>query len=158
MPRVIHGMAANGHTAPEYWIWAGMKKRCTNKQAINYRNYGGRGISVCERWRASFRAFMDDMGPRPSLDHCIERIDNNGNYEPGNCRWATTAEQARNRRNNVFVVFEGVRMCMKDACAKAGINYETVSVRVSKYGEDPQEAFERPIVVGDQSRVRRGAR
>ena len=89
---------------PLYKTWATMRERCYRKNRPNFANYGGRGIIVCERWRTSFAAFVADMGPKPSPEHSLDRINNDGNYEPGNCRWATWTEQALNRRQRVSLV------------------------------------------------------
>lgn len=83
---------------PEYPCWSAMRQRCHNWRNVDYHNYGGRGITVCDRWFESFDAFLEDMGPRPSPKHSIERMDNDGNYEPGNCKWATASEQNSNQR------------------------------------------------------------
>jgi hypothetical protein len=89
----------HGRKAPEYRNWANIKTRCFNPNCVDYNNYGGRGITMCERWRQSFAMFLADMGSRPSLMHSIDRFpDRDGNYEPGNCRWATPAEQGANTR------------------------------------------------------------
>ena len=99
-------VAAQTHTthgmrwSPEYSVWSGMKRRCFNPNEQNYAYYGGRGITICPEWAESFETFYRDMGPRPSDDLSIDRIDVDGNYEPGNCRWATATEQSSNQRRS----------------------------------------------------------
>lgn len=102
--RMTHGHTAEDKKSPEYESWAGMNKRCHNPNNHAYANYGGRGIEVCPEWRDSFEAFLDHVGMKPSPKHSIDRINNDGNYEPGNVRWATAKQQANNRRTNVRTV------------------------------------------------------
>ena len=92
----------------EYKVWASMKSRCHDSSREGYQNYGGRGIRVCKRWLESFDAFLEDMGPRQSGRHSIDRIDPNGHYEPGNCLWVTGEVQANNTRRSVRLEHEGV--------------------------------------------------
>jgi hypothetical protein len=123
-----------------------MIRRCTNPNAIEFKHYGQRGISVCDRWRygedgeTGFRCFMADMGRRPPR-LTIERIDTNGNYEPGNCKWATMTEQNRNRRNSVIVEVDGERMHLKELAHRHGVNYGSLHGRMRKKGEPPMVAI-----------------
>ena len=97
-----------------YQTWLNMKQRCSNPAYKQYADYGGRGITVCERWLGSFEAFSEDMGNPPSDKHTIERRETNGNYEPNNCYWATRNEQALNKRNNVNLTFNGRTQSMTE--------------------------------------------
>lgn len=93
-----HGFCFDGEITPEYRAWCSMKTRCFNKNRSEWMRYGGRGITVCKRWKESFKNFFYDMGTRPSEKHSLDRIDTDGNYEPSNCRWATQSEQASNKK------------------------------------------------------------
>lgn len=130
-----HGMRGN----PGYKMWSDMLCRCYKENNIGYRNYGGRGIMVCSQWRDDPAAFIAYMGPRPP-GHSIDRIDVNGNYEPGNVRWATRKEQNRNTRANRIVSFRGRAMSLAEACELVNINYYTVFGRLRR-GWTEAEAF-----------------
>jgi hypothetical protein len=97
-----HGEARhNANKTPEYRTWGEIIQRCENPKRVNFKFYGGRGIKMCDEWRQSFPTFLAHVGRRPSPQHSIDRIDSNGNYEPGNVRWATVSEQIKNRRPRV---------------------------------------------------------
>lgn len=108
----------------EWRIWAGMRSRCRSSANSNFPNYGGRGIKVCERWQI-FDNFYADMGQRPSQLHTIDRIDNDGDYEPSNCRWATAEEQAHNRCNSILIDLAGEKIALSEGARRLGIPYQT---------------------------------
>lgn len=119
---------------PTYKTWAAMKRRCANPSDENFHNYGGRGISVCERWKNSYDAFIEDMGLRPE-GTTIERKDNNGNYEPGNCIWATETQQNRNRRTNRWITFDGRTQTLKEWATEFRMTSCLLRLRIESYGE-----------------------
>lgn len=123
-----HGMSESD----TFRIWSGMIQRCTNPNVRCFKGYGGRGISVCERWLNSFENFLIDMGGRPSKEHSIDRIDVNGNYEKSNCKWSTRSEQARNRRTTARMTMNGKRVALADVLEAHGIPRETYYSRIKK--------------------------
>lgn len=112
----------------EYRIWSAMKLRVLNDKSTSWKNYGGRGIKVCDRW-LQFDNFFKDMGPRPSKKHSIDRIDNNGNYEPSNCRWATAFEQMNNCRKNIIFRYDGRTQTLPEWARERGISVTSMSAR-----------------------------
>jgi hypothetical protein len=119
-----------GSKTPEYAVWRSMLARCSNPKHAAYANYGGRGIDVCDEWR-SFGAFLADMGAQPFKGASIERVDNSKGYCKDNCVWATTTEQARNRRTNRLLTVNGETKTIAEWAALAGIRHNTISYRLS---------------------------
>lgn len=124
MSSVIHGSSES----PEFSTWIDIQTRCYNPRSTGYRNYGGRGIRVCDRWRSNFSHFLEDMGKRPT-GCSIDRINNDGDYEPGNCRWATRVDQANNRRTNVFLTIGGKSKTISQWAEFTGIKMATIHRR-----------------------------
>lgn len=108
-----HGQSKDGYETGEFNAWQNMKNRCLNKNNKSYKNYGGRGIKICDRWLNSFENFFEDMGYKPSKKHSLDRFpDNNGDYTPSNCRWGTEEQQANNKQNSVFLTVGEERMTL----------------------------------------------
>lgn len=128
---------------PLYTIWCNMRTRCRSKSSSAFKRYGGRGVKVCDRWM-DFEKFVEDMGDRPSMEHSIDRIDNNGDYEPGNCRWATSHAQTRNYSRNVVITIGGESRVMSDWAMLNGISISLASARIRKLGWSPVDAVTIP--------------
>lgn len=143
-----HGLG-HGKTTPTYKSWLAMRDRCLSPNNKSYPNYGGRGIVICDRW-SRFENFRADMGERPS-GLTLDRIDVNGNYEPGNCRWATPKQQTRNRRITLKVNIDGEDRTLGQACEEAGISYDLAERRL-RTGWTPEDALYAPIVRPGYSR------
>lgn len=118
--------------APEYEVWSGMKSRCLNPKDVSYKNYGGRGIAVCDRWLNSFADFHQDMGPRPSTNHSIERMDNALGYNAANCIWSTSADQANNRRSNILLTINGLTKNVAIWAIELGLNPHLIYSRLKR--------------------------
>lgn len=134
--RIKDTLTTHGHAGKtdscEYRAWAAMINRCENMNDHSWNRYGGRGISVCQRWRQSFVAFLEDVGSRPSPQHSLDRFpDNNGHYEPGNVRWATAKEQTRNRHNNRILEYDGRVQCMAAWAEELGLDYKKFKKRIA---------------------------
>lgn len=143
--RAIEVHTKHGYVGtPEYYAWVAMRQRCQNPSNPMYRNYGARGISVCDRWNESFIAFIDDMGPRPGKGYSLDRIQNDGPYSPDNCRWTTQIVQARNTRRNRWVDTPDGRMIIEEATEKYHLPRGVVQMR-NKAGLSG-EALVRPVI------------
>lgn len=142
--RYRHGHKdADGGTR-EYHAWNAMRSRCNNPWNPNFARYGARGIRVCERWQSDFTAFLQDMGRCPSGQHSIERIDNDGDYAPENCRWATPKEQARNRRSSRLLSYRGATRTAAEWAEVIGITQGTLHARL-KEGWSVERALTQPL-------------
>lgn len=134
---------------PLYCIWRGMFRRCSGKPR-GCGTYKSKGITVCSRWSlgedglTAFECFIADMGPRPTPHHSLDRIDNDGDYEPSNCRWATAKEQQRNKSDNLVIVFRGAKMTLAEAIEISGLPASTPRVRIRR-GWSIEEALTTPI-------------
>lgn len=127
---------------PLYACWLGIRRRCFHPKTKGYCDYGGRGITVCERWLASFENFVQDMGPKPSPKHSIERDDVNGNYTPENCRWATKPEQESNKRNSRLLTYQGQTNTLSEWARISGVPFATLHWRAARLnGAQPDAPF-----------------
>lgn len=135
----VHGLAGS----TEYRIWCRMRERCNNPNNKDFVNYGGRGIRVCDRW-SDPALFILDMGARPSRAHSIERENNSGDYEPGNCYWATVAQQNNNRRNNRQITVNGRTQTLAQWAREAGVSLNCLSRRLDHYGWSLEKAVSTP--------------
>lgn len=134
-----HGL----YRSPEYAAWRDMRSRCQRESHPFFKDYGGRGIKVCDRWQ-DFAAFYADVGPRPGRGYSLDRIENDKGYEPGNVRWATPTTQGQNTRRNHLVEVGGEMVCLAEACRRIGIKRATVSQRLFK-GWPIERALHEPV-------------
>lgn len=135
-----HG-CSNG--TKEYESWHSAKGRCFNKNDKQFRRYGGRGITMCEKWRTNFAEFLKDMGLCPD-GLTLDRINTNGNYEPDNCRWATSKQQCRNRRSNRVLTVKGISKCLAEWSEISGIQRSTIQKRIDDFGWSQEMAVITP--------------
>jgi hypothetical protein len=139
---------------PVYAVWNGMMYRCFNPKAPSFPHYGGRGITVAQELQ-TLQGFLDVMGLPPGPGYQIDRIDNNGNYEPGNLRWATATENERNKRNNRLVTHNGRTQCLSAWAQEIGVSIQVLWTRLDKYKWTVQEALETPLGEGGRRFGRR---
>jgi len=131
--------------SPEHSVWRGIKSRCYNPNTEHYDCYGGRGIKMSDEWKYDFSNFYRDMGPRPSSKHEIERIDNNGNYCVENCKWVTHQEELNNKRNNVFLEFNGKKQTVAMWEREIGVSKGVIYGRIFRYGWSVEKALTIPL-------------
>ena len=142
---VKHAHNTRGRLTSEYMDWIAAKKRCENPRNASYRNYGQRGIQMCTEWAESFEAFLRDMGPKPNPAHSLDRIDPNGHYEPGNCRWASSKVEARNKRTNTWYLLQNERLLIGDIAVRLGVTRDEARAMV-KRGTLPAQRIVNPAM------------
>ena len=145
MAGATHRHTLNGKPTKAYQAWISMRTRCYSQKYCKYKNYGGRGIVVCDRWRDSFENFLSDMGEPPTKDHSLERMDNNGNYSPENCKWIPLAEQSRNRRNVRLITYGGETLTLTEWAKKLGMTKQSLEYRLNSGHWTLQDAFNTPV-------------
>jgi hypothetical protein len=138
-----HGHTKNYTPTKAYISWCNMKRRCFDQSNKRFNRYGGRGITVCDRWVNSFENFIEDMG-EPPVGHSLERIDNNGNYCPENCRWASRSDQMKNRRNAVLITYNGKTQNLVDWANETGLKPDTIAARLNLYKWSVEKALTIP--------------
>jgi hypothetical protein len=142
--KIKHGHNQVGQMSSEYKSWESAKQRVTNPNCEGYESYGGRGIAMCDRWLESFSEFLKDMGPKPSPHHTIERLDSDDGYYPGNCVWATLAEQNRNKKGVIRITHNGKTQCAAEWERELGFRDGAIREKLSK-GLTFEQAIARPI-------------
>lgn len=138
-------MGVRKDVAKEYYAWIDMRRRCTNPQHHQYKNYGARGITVCDRWMHSFADFLADMGRAPGKEYSLDRIENNGNYAPGNCRWATHDEQDNNKRVNRWITHGDKTLTIAQWSKELGVAQPVIRARL-RAGKDVSEVLDTYVV------------
>ena len=141
---VTHGETVGGKVSPEYTAWRSMLSRCYDTNDVGFPNYGGRGIAVCQEWRASFAPFLEYMGRRPTSGHSVDRINSAGNYEPGNVRWATAEQQNSNKRNVCMIAAFGETHTISEWSRLKGVPFHCLWRRL-RTGWIPETALTKPL-------------
>ena len=142
--RIKHGHARDGQMSPEYVTWQRMIQRCTDANSNRFASYGGRGITVCDRWRHSFENFLEDMGPRPGPDYSLDRVGDANVYGPDTCRWSTEVEQQNNRRDNRTIEHDGIVRTVREWERALGIRSGTLWARLNR-GWPVERALATPV-------------
>lgn len=147
-------------TRPTYESWSNMRRRCLDPQNPDYPYYGGRGITICDRWVENYDAFVEDMGLKPDRGHTLERQDNSGGYSKKNCTWATRKQQSRNKRNNHIVVINGVGKTIADWADESGVSCRALWLRLQRedISDNILRQVQKPQGCGTRGKYRRGCR